>query len=86
MADAAKERLHELVDALPESEVEEARRLLECLVEKTCDHVLKAFLNAPEHDEPVTDDDLRDIEEGRKATAEGRTRPLSEVMKEFCYD
>jgi hypothetical protein len=83
MLDTEKTRLHELVDALPESEVEEAKKFLECLVNKACDPVLQAFLDAPEDDEPVTEEDLRDIEEGRKAIAEGKTESLEDVMREF---
>jgi hypothetical protein len=71
MADAAKDRLHELADALPESRFEAAKKALECLVDEACDPVLQAFLNPPEDDEPVTEEDLRDIGEGRKAVAEG---------------
>ena len=76
-------RLHELVDALPEGEVEAAKKYLECLVSKECDPVLQAFLDAPEDDEPVTEEDLRDIEEGRKAVAEGRVKPWEQVKREL---
>ncbi len=83
MADLAKERLHELVDALPESRFEAAKRALECLVNLACDPVLQAFLDAPEDDEPVTEEDLKSIEEAEEDIRRGRTRPLDEVMKEF---
>ncbi len=83
MADAAKDRLHELVDALPESRVEAANRYLECLVNEACDPVLQAFLDAPEDDEPVTEEDLRDIEQGRKAVAQGRVQSWEQVKKEL---
>jgi CHAD domain-containing protein len=86
MADAAKDRLHELVDALPESRVEAANRLLECLVSKECDPVMLAFLNAPEDDEPLTEEDLQAIEEAEEDIRQGRTRPLDEVMKAFGYE
>ncbi|MGA2937981.1 MAG: hypothetical protein ABSF52_12880 [Syntrophobacteraceae bacterium] len=83
MSEATKDRLHELVDALPEREVEAAERALECLISKACDPVLQAFLDAPEDDEPLTEEDLKDIEEGRKAVAKGETESLDDVMREF---
>jgi hypothetical protein len=51
-----KERLHHLVDALPESEVPTATRILEALV-ATADPVLRAHLLAPEDDESTAGDD-----------------------------
>ena len=87
MADAAKERLHELVDALPESKVETANRYLECLAGLSeCNPVLRAFLDAPEDDEPLTEEELKAIEEAEEDIRQGRTRPLDEVMKEFGYE
>ena len=43
MADAAKDRLHELVDALPEAKVEAANKYLECLMNEECDAFLQAL-------------------------------------------
>ena len=83
MADAAKDRLHELVEALPESKVEAANKYLECLVRDECDPFLQALRNAPEDDEPLTEEELKAIEEGRKAVARGETTPLEDVMREF---
>jgi hypothetical protein len=51
----AKERLHHLVDALPESEAPTAARILEGLV-MTADPVLRVHLLAPE-DEGTEDGD-----------------------------
>jgi hypothetical protein len=79
MLETARERLHELVDALPESEVE-VKRFLECLVGKECDPLVTALLNAPEDDEPVTLEELKAIEEAENDIRQGRTRPLDEVM------
>jgi CHAD domain-containing protein len=83
MADAPKDRLHELMGALPESRFEAAKRALECLVNEACDPVLEAFLEAPEDDEPVTEEDLKDMEEGRRAIAEGRVKSWEEVKREL---
>jgi hypothetical protein len=51
-----KERLHHLVDALPESEAATAARILEALV-VTADPVLRAHLLAPEDEEGADSDD-----------------------------
>jgi len=47
------------------------------------DHFLKALEAIPEDDEPVTDEDRRCIEEGRKEWAAGKTIPIKEVMSEY---
>lgn len=71
------------MDALPESRFEDAKRALECLVSRECDPVLQAFLNAPEDDEPVTEEDLEAIEEAEEAIARGETESLEDVLREF---
>jgi hypothetical protein len=83
MLEATKQRLHELVDALPEDEIEPAKKYLESLVSKECDPVLQEFLNAPEDDEPLTEEELKAIEEGEEAIARGETRDLDEVLREY---
>lgn len=52
----AKERLHHLVEVLPESEALTATRILEALV-ATADPVLRAHLLAPEDEESTASDD-----------------------------
>lgn len=52
----AKERLHHLVEVLPESEALTATRILEALV-ATADPVLRAHLLAPEDEESIESDD-----------------------------
>jgi hypothetical protein len=84
MLDTDKTKLHDLVEALPKSEVVAAQRFLEFLINKAArDPVLQAFLDAPEDDEPVTEEDLRDIEQGKRAIARGETESLEDVMREF---
>jgi hypothetical protein len=55
----AKERLHHLVEVLPESEAVTATRILEALV-ATADPVLRAHLLAPEEEESTANDDADD--------------------------
>ena len=80
MLETTKDRLHKLVDALPENQVEAAKKYLESLADKA---FLEALRNAPEDDEPLTEDELRAIEEGREAVKRGETTPLEDVMREF---
>ena len=80
MEEAAREKLHELLDALPESKIKAVKRYLESLADEA---FLEALRNAPEDDEPLTEDELRAIEEGREAVKRGETTPLEDVMREF---
>lgn len=61
-----REELRHLVDELPESELDTARRFLEYL-RITADPVVRAFLDAPEDDEPTTSEE---DESARKAWQE----------------
>jgi hypothetical protein len=84
MLETDKTVLYDLVDALPKSEVAAAKRFLEFLISKaTYDPALRAFLDAPEDDEPITEEDMRDINRGKKAIACGETESLEDVMREF---
>lgn len=58
-----KERLHQLVDQLPDRDVGTAARLLEALRD-TSDPVAELLDQAPVDDEPVTPDDEAAIREG----------------------
>lgn len=54
MSTATKEELHRLVDALPETEVAVARRVLEALGTIAADAVMYSLKDAPIDDEPTT--------------------------------
>jgi hypothetical protein len=58
-----KYRLHQLVDALPDNELDEAERLLAALM--TGDPVLRAVRLAPLDDEAETDDERAAVQEAR---------------------
>lgn len=79
---ATKAHLRRLVDRLPDSETESARRYLEYLL-TTADPVLRAFLLAPEDDEPVTPDDLAAIKEGLKDLKAGRVYSREQMRQEL---
>lgn len=66
-----KERLHQIVDGLPESEAHAALRFLEYLRRETSDPVTAALQHAPEDDEPLTDKDLADLEAAEREWQDG---------------
>jgi len=78
----AKERLYRLVDQIPEGEVHTAERFLEYLAAAQ-DPVMLALLNAPEDDEPLSDEDREALEEGRRALAEGDVVSDEELRAEL---
>lgn len=65
----ARSQLHALVDALPDGELDEARRLLRGLNE--LDPVLRAALLAPLDDEPFTEEDRQAVEEAEAGYRRG---------------
>ena len=77
-----REILHKLVDRLPESEWEAVRRVLEERLSKH-DPVLRAFLNAPEDDEPESEEERAAVEEAYEDLKAGRVFPWDEVKREL---
>ena len=63
--------LYRLVDSLPESEVQAARRFLEYLRDSR-DPVLTALLSAPDDDEPETDEERASVSKARQDIQAGR--------------
>jgi hypothetical protein len=66
----AREKAHKLLDELPESEVEP---MLEIMASRREDPLLRAIANAPEDDEPWTEQDEAAMAESRADLAAGRT-------------
>jgi len=66
----ARERLRRLVELIPEREIHAAERYLEYLAEHG-DPFVHALKNAPEADEPLSDEDREALEEGRRALDDG---------------
>ena len=75
----ARDKLRVLVDAIPDDRLPAAREALEQLT----DPVLLAFLNAPEDDEPLTDEDLAAIAEAKADVARGDVVSLKEVERQL---
>ena len=78
-----REKLHRLVDALPDDELRAAERYLEYLRDTAGDRVLRALRNAPVDDEPLTKQDLDAISEADEAIARGEVEPWEEARQEL---
>ena len=65
-----KERLRQLVDELPDTELDAAQRYLEYLRD-TSDPLLRKLLNSPDDEEELTEEDLA-------AAAEAEDQPDAE--------
>jgi hypothetical protein len=74
-----KEHAHELIDRMAPGQVSAVVGLLEIML----DPVARAIANAPYDDEPVSEEEARDIEEGRAAYARGEVVSHDEVLAEF---
>lgn len=83
MQTISKSELHRLVEALPEGDTLAAKRLLEYLMSKTGDPLLRALLYAPDDDEPLYEKDLAHLEETEKDLAEGRVMAWGDIKKEL---
>jgi hypothetical protein len=66
-----KERLHSLVEELPEPEVHAALRFVEYLRREAADAVARALREAPCDDEPLTADDLAELDAAELDRQEG---------------
>ena len=76
-----KEELHELVEALPESELLAAQRFLRHLNIMAKDPVMKALVSAPVEDEPITEEEEALVREAEEELARGEGIPLEVVIE-----
>jgi hypothetical protein len=82
MAQAAtnpKQHAYELIDRMSTGQVSAVVGLLEAML----DPVSIALANAPYDDEPVSEEEARDIAESRAAYARGEVVSHEEVLAEF---
>ena len=79
---ATKEDLYKLVSELPDSELDAAKRYLEYL-RNPGDPVLKALLEAPQDDEPLSKDEEQAINEATDEFKKGRVVPSEAVQKDI---
>jgi hypothetical protein len=78
-----KEKLHRLVDALPNAVLDEAEDFLQELQQRATDPLLQALAAAPEDDEPETDEERAAVAEARAAIARGEVEPWDRVRNEL---
>jgi hypothetical protein len=77
-----REKLHELIDALPEQELSAVERYLESLesARRTSD-LERALAHAPVDDEPETPEESDAVRKGREEMANGDAVPWEEVKR-----
>lgn len=80
-----KERLHHLIDELPESELDAAERVLEYLRARGRDPLLRALVEAPEDEEPTTAEEDRESDQAWQEYLRGEARPWEEVREELAH-
>lgn len=78
-----KERVHLLVEELPERQLALAERLLKELEAAETDPVLDALLKAPIDDEPETEDERAAIDEALADLAAGRVISHDTLKREL---
>lgn len=78
-----KEKLHRLVDALPEPVLDEAEHLLQELQQRAADPLLRVLAAAPDDDEPETEEERAAIAEARAAIARGEVEPWEQVRADL---
>jgi hypothetical protein len=74
-----------LVEELPDSELEAARRYLEYLRD-IGDPLLRALLRAPEDDKELSDKTAAALKEARQEVLRERGRPWGDVRKELARE
>jgi hypothetical protein len=77
-----KASLHQLIDTLPDTELEAAERYL-LFLREMADPVRRALLTASWDDEPESEEERKAVQEAREELARGKTYPLDEVKREF---
>jgi hypothetical protein len=83
---SAKERLHQLVDELPEAEWHTAERFLEYLVDLGGDPFLKLLAEAAADDEPSSPDEETATDEAWQEYRRGEARPWEAVRQELAHE
>lgn len=76
-----KERLHQLIEGLPEDRLVTAERLLAELHAEGDDPLVRRLLEAPIDDEPVTAEDRATLAESEADLAAGRVVPHPEARR-----
>lgn len=78
-ADDLKQQAHALIERMAPGQVSAAVGLLEGMLEP----LTRALLNAPYDDEPVSDEEMREIEAAHAAQDDGEWVSHEEVLAEY---
>jgi len=81
-----KQRLHQLVDELPEAEWHTAERFLEYLRVAGADPFLEMLAGAAEDDEPTTPEEDQGADEAWQEYLRGEARPWETVREELAHE
>ena len=74
-----REHAHELLDRMAPGQLSALVGLMEAML----DPVARVLANAPLDDEPVTEEEAREVAASRAALARGNTIPHEEILAEF---
>jgi len=77
----ARDELHQLIDALPESDLAAARRFLEFLQSGEDDPLAWVLNHAPLDDEPTTPEEDREAAAGWQEYLQGHAIPLDQIRR-----
>ncbi len=75
--------LHRLVDALPEQELHAAMRYMEYLRDVGSDEFVRALMEAPEDDEPITAEEAEGADEAWQEYLRGEAITAEEAKREL---
>jgi len=78
-----KDDLHRLDDALPEQELHAALRYMEYLRDVGSDEFVKALMEAPEDDEPMTAEEAEGADEAWQEYLRGEAITAEEAKREL---
>jgi hypothetical protein len=83
-ATRAKKELFLLLNKLPHTEISAVKRYLQYIIDKAQEErMLKILEKAPIDDEPLTEEEIKAIEESREDIKAGRVKSFSKVIKEL---
>lgn len=78
-----KEKLHLLIDELPERELSEIQSYLEQIYSRYHDPVFQSLMNAPEDDEPESEEEKTAVDLARLQLADGEVVAWEKVRSNF---
>ena len=79
---ALRQNLKELIDDLPDRDLYAVKRYIQFLNYVDAP-VAMSMAEAPPDDEPLTDDEIAALSEGKEDVKAGRLIPHEEIMREF---